>query len=81
VAGRAGAVPDVLTDGDASAGILVDPEDSAALADALRQLLSDSAIRQHYQLLARRAAGRLPGWSDTAALVVTELERLAGDVD
>ncbi|MCI5105473.1 MAG: glycosyltransferase family 4 protein [Pseudomonadales bacterium] len=81
VAGRAGAVPDVLQDGDSTAGILVGPEDSAALAEALRELLSDSAVRQHYQLAARRAAGRLPTWSDTAALVATELDRLVRDDD
>ncbi len=79
VAGRAGAVPDVLEDGDRTAGILVDPEDSAALAEALRQLLDDGALRQQYQLAARRAAGRLPAWSDTAAVVATELEKVYCD--
>lgn len=66
VAARAGAVPDVVP---ATAGILVAPNDSTALADALQNVLSDSALRQQLQTGAQAAAKTLPRWADTADAV------------
>jgi len=66
VAARAGAVPDVVP---ASAGILVTPNDSVALADALQRLLTDTAVCKQYQTGAQAAAQHLPSWKDTAAVV------------
>ncbi len=66
VAARAGAVPDLVPD---SAGILVPPNDSIALADALQTLLADAAQRKHYQAGAQVAARNLPTWNETALAV------------
>ena len=70
VAARAGAVPDVVP---ASAGLLVPPDDSAALALALRKLLSDPGLRRR----AQQAAARLPRWTETGAIVSDLLNRVA----
>lgn len=74
VAARAGAVPDVVPE---SVGMLVPVDDSASLARALRELLSDEALRRKLQSGARQAAKDLPGWADTAAIVKERLERVA----
>lgn len=67
VAARAGAVPDVVPE---SAGILVPPDDTQALASALHNLLTRQDQRQALQAGARRAATDLPTWTDTAQRVV-----------
>lgn len=66
VAARAGAVPAVVPD---SAGILVAPDDSIALTEALQKLLSDTSLRKQFQTGAQTAAQQLPKWKDTAAVV------------
>jgi len=63
---RAGAIPDVVP---ASAGILVEPDDSITLADALQKLLTNTSLRQQFQAGAQTAARNLPDWRDTAAVV------------
>jgi glycosyltransferase involved in cell wall biosynthesis len=73
IAARAGAVPSVVPP---EAGILVPPNDSAALAAALQQVLSDAALRHTLQQGARAAATRLPRWDDTARIVATLLENI-----
>lgn len=62
----AGAVPDTLAPG---AGLLVPPENPAAFAEALRRMLTDSALRSGCANSARRAATRLPGWPEAAQVV------------
>lgn len=74
VATRAGAVPDVVPD---SAGILVPPDDSEALSAALREVLTDKALRAKLQAGARQAAAQLPGWADSAATVAKVLTEVA----
>jgi glycosyltransferase involved in cell wall biosynthesis len=70
----------VSTTVPADAGILVPPGDPAALAGALRKLLTDPVE------LARRAdaawhhAGRLPRWSDTARKFAQGLERARQEI-
>ncbi len=71
VAARAGAVPDVVPE---SAGVLVPPDDAAALAAALRTLLTRQAQRQALQDGARQAADDLPTWRDTARRVAQLIE-------
>jgi glycosyltransferase involved in cell wall biosynthesis len=55
VSTRAGAIPDTVPQG---AGLLVPPEDAAALADALRQVIEDPEERRRLAAAAR-AAGRV----------------------
>lgn len=73
VAARAGAVPDVVPE---SAGVLVPADDSHALAEALRTLLTSKDLRQQLQAGARNAATRLPTWADTARRVARLIEQL-----
>lgn len=53
----------------ASAGILVPPGDSAALANALQKLLTQPLARRQLQLGAQQAAQNLPSWGDTSSQV------------
>lgn len=74
VAARAGAVPDVVP---GTAGILVPPDDSEALAAALRAIITDIGLRTKLQSGARQAAAQLPGWADSAAVVANVLTEVA----
>lgn len=66
VAARAGAVPDVVP---ASAGVLVEPGSVDALQQALRTVLTDTALRQQLQQGARTVATTLPTWEQAARAV------------
>lgn len=66
VAARAGAVPDVVPN---TAGILVAPDNSFLVADALQKLLTDKNLLKNLQIGAQAAARSLPSWRDTAAVV------------
>jgi glycosyltransferase involved in cell wall biosynthesis len=68
---RAGAVPEVVPP---SAGVLVPVEDVAALTEALRTLLTDQSLRALLGAGARQAALQLPGWEDSARVLVQALE-------
>ena len=59
----AGAIPDTVPEG---AGILVPPDDAAALARALRRLITDGGERGRLAAAARDAAARLPTWRQSA---------------
>jgi glycogen(starch) synthase len=61
VASRAGGVLDLVDDG--VEGILVDPEDTAGLADALVDVLSDPAQAEQ---LGAAATARFVAWNQTA---------------
>lgn len=67
-----GAVPEVVP---ADAGILVAPDDVAALAAALRRLIADADERSRYAAGAQAAAARLPRWRDTAQRIADTVER------
>jgi len=66
VAAQAGAVPATVP---RAAGILVPPEDTLAVAEALRALLEDAAKRQEMSDAAFAHARSLPSWDDTARRV------------
>ena len=55
----AGAIPETVP---ASGGVLVPPDDIAALSAALRQLIADPARRHRLAASARAAAAELPTW-------------------
>jgi glycosyltransferase involved in cell wall biosynthesis len=59
------------------AGVLTPPEDSDALAAALRALLEDPRRRRAMGAAAAQAARDLPRWPDTARIVAQALARAA----
>lgn len=71
VSTRAGAIPDTVP---AGTGLLVPPDDVAALAHALRRLISDRAERQRLAGNACAAAAQLPTWHDSARLFAGAIE-------
>lgn len=62
-----GGVPEAL--GHAGAGLLVPPDDAAALGGALRVWLSDASLRGELRAAARARRATLTPWSRTAAEV------------
>jgi glycosyltransferase involved in cell wall biosynthesis len=74
VATRAGAIPEAVPD---DAGVLVPPDDPAALAAALRTLLERPSVRAALADGARRASPSLVRWPMTAATVASALEAVA----
>lgn len=71
VSTMAGAIPDTVP---AGTGLLVPPNDVAALAQALRRLISDRAERRRLARNARAAAAQLPSWQDSARLFAGAIE-------
>src|SRR6266446_3719149 len=71
VSTMAGAIPDTVP---AGTGLLVPLDDAAALAQALRRLISDRAERQQLAMKARAAAAQLPTWQDSARLFAGAVE-------
>jgi len=74
VSTRVGAISDTLF---AGACLLVPPDDVAALARALRRLISDQGERQRFAANARAAAAHLPRWSESARLFSRAIEACA----
>jgi glycosyltransferase involved in cell wall biosynthesis len=75
VATSAGAISDTVP---AAAGILVPPGDPAALAAALRRMLTEPGLRRDLAAGARAARERLPSWADAAQAFAAELELASG---
>jgi glycosyltransferase involved in cell wall biosynthesis len=71
VSTMAGAIPQTVP---AATGLLVPPDDAAALARALRRLIGDPAERWRLATNARAAAARLPTWQDSARLFAGAVE-------
>ena len=71
VASRAGGILDLVDDGEQ--GLLVDSEDTGALAEALVQVLSDRALAER---LAAAAHVRFPEWSQTPQQFAERLRAL-----
>ena len=72
---RTGAVGDTVPPG---AGVLVPPDDPAAFARALRDLLGDPARLGAMAATAARAGAMLPSWQDVARRAEPVLHRIAG---
>ena len=68
-----GAIPDTVPP---SAGVLVPPDDRAALVAALRRLIERPEERARFAAGARAAADRLPTWRASAALFSAAIERV-----
>lgn len=64
VGGRSGGVPDAVRDGET--GILVDPDDPAAVAAGVNRLLSDEALRRRMGEAGRRAVETYYNWGRVA---------------
>ena len=76
-----GAIPHTVP---ADAGVLVAPGDEGALADALRRLLVEpggAARRGSLAAAARRHAGELPDWSESASRFAEAIVALTPDGD
>jgi glycosyltransferase involved in cell wall biosynthesis len=71
VSTMAGAIPETVP---AGTGLLVPPDDVAALAQALRRLIGGGAERKRLATNARAAAARLPTWQDSARLFARAIE-------
>lgn len=69
-----GPVPELVGDG----GVLVPPDDPAALAAALDRVLGDESLRARLSAAATERAGSLPGWDDTAAGFAAALQAAVG---
>jgi glycosyltransferase involved in cell wall biosynthesis len=67
----AGAIPDTVP---TAAGVLVAPDDPAALAGELRRLIEDTTTRRRMAEAARAAARTLPRWQDSAELFAAAIE-------
>ena len=65
VGGRSGGVPDAVREGET--GILVDPEDPAAVAAGINQLLGDVELRKRLGAAGRRAVETFYNWDRVAA--------------
>ena len=70
----AGAIPETIPQG---AGLLVPPDDPAALAAALRDVIVDAEQRRRLSEAASIAARTLPTWQQSAAIFAATLDRLA----
>ena len=64
VGGRSGGVPDAVREGET--GILVAPDDPAALAAGITALLSDDARRRRMGAAGRRAVETYYNWDRVA---------------
>ncbi|HEX5414840.1 MAG TPA: glycosyltransferase family 4 protein [Chloroflexota bacterium] len=73
IAGRVGPVPALVPD---TCGILVPPDDPAALEAAMAQLADDPGLRRRMTLQARRRARQLPTWEESER----EFCRIVGDI-
>jgi len=70
VGGRSGGVPDAVREGET--GILVDPDDPAAIAAGINRLLADASLRQQLGAAGRRAVETFYNWDR----VVADLSRI-----
>src|SRR6267378_1347742 len=70
----AGAIPETVPN---DAGLLVPPDDSDALAQALRRLIEQPGERRRLAAGARAAAGLLPTWRQSAELFARAIEAVS----
>ena len=77
IASRAGGATDIVTDGET--GILVEPGDVTAVADAISMLATDRERLATMGQAARRRYETQPDWTATAATVRTLLKTVVSD--
>jgi glycosyltransferase involved in cell wall biosynthesis len=77
VAARTGGLPEMID--DEKTGLLVEPGDAPALAEAILRLLEDDSRRQAMGEAARRRAVALFAWDRVAEQMLHEYERLCSD--
>jgi glycosyltransferase involved in cell wall biosynthesis len=79
VAAEVGGLPEALGHGTGGSrpGLLVAPNDPAALGAALRTWLGDSELRGRWRQAARERRDALPGWPATVAVIAGVLARAA----
>ncbi|MBI4543702.1 MAG: glycosyltransferase family 4 protein, partial [Gemmatimonadetes bacterium] len=77
VAGASGGVPDAVRDGET--GLLVPPQDAAALADAVRRLLLDAGLRRRLGQGGREWVERYYNWDRAAVEAWAIVEEVAGE--
>jgi glycosyltransferase involved in cell wall biosynthesis len=82
LAARVGGVPEALGDtADGVPGLLVPPEDAAALAGALTRWLTDAGLRDRLRRAARQRRRDLPDWSETSRCLAAVLISVRGEPD
>jgi glycosyltransferase involved in cell wall biosynthesis len=69
-----GAIPETVPK---DAGLLVPPDDAAALASALREVITNGKKRESLAAAARASAAKLPTWQDSAQLFAKAIEAIA----
>ncbi|MEW6451137.1 MAG: glycosyltransferase family 4 protein [Pseudomonadota bacterium] len=69
-----GAIPETVPK---DAGMLVPPDDAAALAKALREIITSAEKRERLAAAARASGARLPTWRDSANLFAKAIEAVA----
>ena len=74
VASRLGQITDIIVDGDN--GLLVEPNDAAALARAIERLAKDEALRRRLGAMARQTAVARYTWRHNAARVFEAIDGL-----
>jgi glycosyltransferase involved in cell wall biosynthesis len=74
VAPRIGGIPEAVRDGET--GLLVPPDDWAALADALLRLIRDPVLRRSLGARGRTWVDGLPTWDGLGALVESVYDRV-----
>src|SRR5205085_9988044 len=74
VASRLGQITDIIIDGDN--GLLVEPNDAAALARAIERLAKDEALRRRLGATARQTAVARYTWRHNAARVFEAIDGL-----
>jgi glycosyltransferase involved in cell wall biosynthesis len=79
VAADVGGVPEALGHGadGVRTGLLVPPDDAAALGDALRAWLENAELRRRLRRAARERRESLTDWSTTSSAVADVLGRAA----
>lgn len=75
LATQTGALPDLV---DPETGILVPPDDPAALREALGRLLGDHQLRRRLAAGALAAGSRLPTWTDAAHAFAAACQQTPG---
>ena len=76
VSTRTGAIGELVPP---AAGMLVEPDDGAALRDALSNVLSDAELRRRLAEGARAAGAKLPDWSVASQRLSQILAGVASD--